>query len=174
MSVDFSKFEDTSQIMNYLGRDPEAQEQGIASLLFYPHYVVPFRSLVSSILLALGKVVIATVELGTVALLLDDREVHAAADTGFKGEGVWVWEGGGSNPLPKPQTSLRFGEGGGGESYTPVQTPNKFEVWVRERGSNPPSPNWKLVWVCPPSSPVASTFRRGTRENNYFTVGFVI
>ena len=87
MSVYFSKFEDTSQIMNCLGRDPEAQEQGTASLLFYPHYVVPFRSLVSSFLLALGKVVIATVELGTVALLLDDRKVHAAADTGFRERG---------------------------------------------------------------------------------------
>ena len=43
----------------------------------------------------------------------DEREVevvasgHAAADTGFKGREVWVW--GGSNSLPKPQTSLRFG-----------------------------------------------------------------
>ena len=40
--------------------------------------------------------------------------LHAAADTGFKGEGEegggWVW--GGSNPLPH-------------------QTPNKFEVWGR-------------------------------------------
>ena len=54
-----------------------------------------------------------------------------------------VSRGGGSNPLPKPQTSLRFGEEGGGSGYPllPTQTSLRFGRVV----TPPPLPSPKLV-----------------------------